>query len=273
MTSVESLTLTIAGLSLHIEAPAAWAPDLRTRYAAFLSAQPPAWQITLHLDPTLETRAADWVTHEGLLTRFRVGTSAGWIDLARQQAVVSAPSAARAPSALERTLVFILLQMLPRLGQGLLLHAAGLIWQGRGHVFFGPSGAGKTTLAGLAPATAEVVSDENVILQLRADGPVLLSTPFWGMSTPQERIRRSNRQAPLAALYALEHAPTFSLTRLPPAQAAVALLETEKVAAERASSADAWLQMAAALIASAPVYRLAFRPTAELWDFLQDAAV
>jgi len=268
---VDALTLAIAGLHLTVQAPAAIVEDLAARYAAFLSAAPAAWLISLRIDPTLDVQTPDWVTHQGLATRFHVGASAGWVDLAQQRAAVSAPTEARAASALERALVFILLQMLPRQGQGILLHAAGIAWQGRGHVFFGPSGAGKTTVASLAPATAEVLSDENVILQRLPDGPALLSTPFWGMSTPPERIRRVNRQAPLAALYALEHAPDFRLTRLTPAQAALALLGTEKIAAERASSADAWLDVVAALVAVAPVYRLAFRPSAELWEFLQGA--
>jgi hypothetical protein len=73
---------------------------------------------------------------------------------------------------------------------------------------------------------------------------------------------------PLAAVYLLVHASGFELTRLAPAQAVMALLTTEKVATERADSAAAWLTVTERLVAQVPLYRLDFRPTAELWDFL-----
>jgi hypothetical protein len=97
---------------------------------------------------------------------------------------------------------------------------------------------------------------------------VLYSTPFWGHSTPPELIQRVNHRAPLAAVCLLEHAPDFRLDPLGPAEAVMALLTTEKVATERADSAAAWLAVAERLIALTPVYRLSFRPTPELWDFL-----
>ena len=48
----------------------------------------------------------------------------------------------------------------------------------------------------------------------------------------------------------------------------MALLTTEKVATERADSAAAWLAVAERLTARTPIYRLGFRPTPELWDFI-----
>jgi hypothetical protein len=48
----------------------------------------------------------------------------------------------------------------------------------------------------------------------------------------------------------------------------LALLTTEKVTTERPESATVWLAVADRLIAVVPVYRLSFRPTAEIWDFL-----
>jgi len=58
------------------------------------------------------------------------------------------------------------------------------------------------------------------------------------------------------------------VTRLSPADAVTALLGTEKVATERVDSALAWLAVAGQLVERVPVYRLGFRPTVELWDFL-----
>jgi hypothetical protein len=73
---------------------------------------------------------------------------------------------------------------------------------------------------------------------------------------------------PLRAVYVLAQTPGFELARLTPSQAVLALLDSEKVAVERPSSADAWLAAAQRLVAETPVYRLGFRPTPEVWSFL-----
>ena len=136
-------------------------------------------------------------------------------------------------------------------------------------MFTGASGAGKTTVARLAAGHADVLTDENLIIRFAGGhGPELCSTPFWGQSTPAELIRRTNRRVPLRAVYLLEHTPDFQLSPLAPAEAVMALLTTEKVSVERIDSAAHWLAAAGRLIREAPVYRLGFAPTAELWDFL-----
>jgi len=181
-------------------------------------------------------------------------------------------TAERAAAAVERVLAYILMQALPRRGDALLLHAAGIVRGGRGYVLAGPSGAGKTTAAGLAAGRGEVLCDENVIVMLDpATGWQVLSTPFWGHSTPPERVRRVNCRAPLHGIYLLTHAADFRCTRLAPAEAVMALLSTEKVAVERDESAEAWLAVADRLVTAVPVFRLEFRPTPELWDLLEQS--
>jgi len=272
-----TLCLDTAGLTFGIDLPdAAWQAPVVERYAAFAGpagSAAAAWRVTLTHDPALGVTRAPWVHHDGPVTTFRVSDHAGRLDLAAQQAEVSAPAPARAGSALDRVLSYICMQALPRQGDGLLLHASGIVLDGAGYVFTGASGRGKTTVSRLAAGRAEVgrtevLTDENVIIRLGAAGAELCSTPFWGHSTPPELIHRVNRRAPLAAVCILEHSPDFRLDRLGSAEAVMALLTTEKVATERADSAAAWLAAAERLIARTPVYRLGFRPTPELWDFI-----
>jgi hypothetical protein len=274
-----TLCIDVAGITFGIDLPAAaWQAPVAERYAAFVSpaegALAPAWHVTVAHDPALGFTDAAWVHHAGPVTTFRVSDHAGRIDLAARAAEVSAPSPARAGSALDRVMAYACMQALPRAGAGLLLHASGVVLEGAGCVFTGASGRGKTTVARLAArlaaGRAAVLSDENVILRIGAagTGAELYSTPFWGHSTPPEMIHRVNRRAPLAAICLLEHAADFRLDRLGPAEAIMALLTTEKVATERPDSAAAWLAAAGKVIAHAPVYRLSFRPTPELWDFL-----
>jgi ABC-type glutathione transport system ATPase component len=160
------------------------------------------------------------------------------------------------------------MQALPREHDGLLLHGAAIELDGMGLACCGPSGAGKTTLSRLAAGRAEVWTDETLVVSLAGMRPMLVSTPFWGASTPPEMVRRRNRRLPLQALLLLEQGPEFALESLDPAQAVLGLLVTEKVAVERVSSALAWLAVVERLVAQVPVYRLHFHPAAELWAFL-----
>lgn len=269
----EPFGVAIADLKLTISAPAAWRTALVERYRPFVVAADGGWQITLTHDATLGDDDRAWIRHSDALTEFRVLAYQGWIDLTQRAATVSSPGAERAASALERTLAYVCMQALPRTHDALLLHACGVVLDGLGHIFVGPSGAGKTTLARLAGDHAELLCDENVVVQIADDGAWLHSTPFWGHSTPPALIRRVRRQVPLAAVHILAQTPDFALTPLPPAAAVLALLASEKVPAERPASADAWLAVAEQLVAAVPVTRLGFRPTAAVWPFLRAARI
>jgi hypothetical protein len=270
-----SFTLTVGGLPQRIHLPAGeWLPPLLSRYVNFLdqaAAAPrdlPCWEVAVVQEASAEDIYARWIVHDGPLTRFQVAGFGGWIDLSTRTARIGVPTQDRVTSAVDRITAYVLMQALPREREALLLHATGVILDGAGHCFFGASGAGKTTVARLAAGRGELLTDENVILQMSPAGPRLLSTPYWGHSTPPDMIARVNRDAPLAALYELAHTPGFELARLGPGRAVAALLSTEKVATERVESADAWLAVAGRIVAAAPVYRLGFRPTHELWEFL-----
>ncbi len=268
----DALTLDISGLALSVSVPdPAWRPGLAERYAEFLSDEPPRWRVALRHDPALTDTDHPWLRHHGALSVFRVNAYSGWIDMARRCGSVATPSHARAVSALERTLAYVCMQVLPREYDALLLHSVGVEVDGQGHVFFGPSGAGKTTVAGLSAGFGRILSDESVILRDTGDGVALDSTPFWGLSTPPEMVHRVRRTVPLAALYTLVHAPAFGLARLRPWEAVSTLLNTEKVAVERVESATAWLSIVERILARVPVYRLSFPPTPDLWPFLKSA--
>jgi hypothetical protein len=263
-----AFTLDIAGVRIKVSLPAAWLPGLTKRYGEFLSAQPAPWHLAVLHDPAVDSNMPGEVDHDGPQTRFHVATYRGTINLATQDAHVTTASEANAASAVERAASYILMQVLPREHSSLWLHAAGIIRNGYGYVFFGKSGAGKTTIASLAPQDADILCDENIVVSLTPGGAALHSTPFWGHSTPPHLIHRHKVSAPLAGLFALEHGSVFRLDPLSPAEAVAALLDTEKVATERVDSALAWLAIAANLVACPGVRRLTFRPETTLWEFL-----
>ena len=262
----------VGGVAFHVHLPNdAWLAALAPLYREFPLEDAPEWQISLTPGLDLASPAPRCIEHDGAATRFQTDLYTGWIDLDRREALTRPVSLEAAPAALESVLAYACMQTLPRTRRGLLLHAAGVHWQGRGLVFSGHAGAGKTTVARLAQGYGELFNDEMVILDLAGSEPHLLSTPFVGPTTPPELARRSRRSAPASALLLLVHAPTFELMPLSPAEAALELLRTFLATVERTASAAAWLAAVERLTQALPTYRLRFRPTAQLWEFLAAA--
>jgi hypothetical protein len=105
-------------------------------------------------------------------------------------------------------------------GRGVELHSCGVIDRnGRGHLFVGMSGAGKSTTARLWGAdAAAIVSDDRVIVR-EADGVMSMhGTPWHG-----EAALSMNASAPLAGVYLLTQSPENALRELPAADAVVRL--------------------------------------------------
>lgn len=270
--SPSTFGMSVGGVGFQVHLPDdVWLAALAPLYSEFALDCEPEWQVTVSHEPDLEPDPQRWIKHEGPLTRFCVEGFAGWVDLERQQALVRTSSPAGGASAIERGVGYGCMHALLRQGQGLMLHAAGILWRGHGLVASGHSGAGKTTMARLALDCGEPFNDEVVIVDLAGPQPLLLSTPILGQSTPPELARRVKRAAPATALLLLAHGPDFELTPMEPAEAVMELLRTNIAAVERFDSARLWMERVDRLVQALPVYRLRFRPTAELWDFLASA--
>ncbi|HXK08469.1 MAG TPA: hypothetical protein VMT70_02370 [Vicinamibacteria bacterium] len=148
---------------------------------------------------------------------------------------------------------------LPLLG-GLPLHAAGVVMDGRGVVFFGPSGAGKTTVASTSPVP--VLSDE--LVAVAPGRPFdLVRSGFWGEQGSGRRVE----PAPLALLVDLARGPRLRFTALRPAVAAGRLLASVPV--PRAPSL--WsrvLAVGAELVRRVPVHRMEWALDEPPWEGL-----
>lgn len=94
-----------------------------------------------------------------------------------------------------------------------LLHSSGAVRQGRGWVFCGTSGAGKSTSVSLSQGKAAILNDEITVIDL-ADTPLLRDTPFNGFFPSKEE-----GWAPLGGILLLKQAPLHRLTRVTGADA------------------------------------------------------
>lgn len=154
---------------------------------------------------------------------------------------------------------------------GLLLHASGLIHHEHGYVFFGHSGAGKSTVAGFAPCGSTLLSDDLVLLRLHPDrGCVepqlwLHGVPFRGEALPAPR---PNAAAPVARLLALHKAPRHGLTSLPAPQAAAQLLACTPFIDGNPAACRQAMAVCLAIARAMPVHTLAFARNPDFWQLL-----
>lgn len=168
------------------------------------------------------------------------------------------------PTGLVTTLRTALSARLPLEG-GLVVHAAALERRGRGLVFFGPSGIGKSTLAQRSPW--RVLSDELAAVLPRHGGgpPRVSSAAFPG---PQPVGRRSAYAPRLACFIELAQGPRFHLERLERGTALRRLLGSI-VVPPGPPLWSAALKVAGDLVRETPCYRMAWSLDASPFELLE----
>jgi len=149
----------------------------------------------------------------------------------------------------------VLLANLLGRGRGVELHSCGVIDdEGRGHLFVGVSGAGKTTTARLwADAASGIVSDDRVIVREREGEMWMFGTPWHG-----EAELSMPGGVPLAGVYLLVQAPANALRPLDAAEAVARLFRCTFPLFYDAAALDFTLSFLERIAASVPVRELQF---------------
>jgi hypothetical protein len=147
---------------------------------------------------------------------------------------------------------------------GFLLHSASAIRNGRAFLFAGVSGAGKTTIARLAPSDVILLTDEiSYVRRLDADYHGF-GTPFAGeLGIPGEDIA-----APLGALYFLRQGEDNRMAPVEPARAAARALRNVLFFANDTKLGERLFGTVCDFVARVPAYELTFRPEAAVWDLI-----
>lgn len=141
-----------------------------------------------------------------------------------------------------------------------ILHASVVESSRRALLFTGASGVGKSTQAALwqAHRGAPVRNGDKALLRL-ADGQAHVSgLPYAGTSGICERF-----DLPVGAIVTLHQAAQNHVERLSPAEAVKAILSQTALQPWNERDVQAALELAAALAARVPVFRLSGRPDAE----------
>jgi hypothetical protein len=262
----EALVIEIGGIAIALRTrDTSFRQLLENRYGGFVKSSPaPQFDFDIDLFEPAETPRADEdvkVTLEGghwLLQRgdFR----ARWdSEIGRGHIRQS-----RNPYAIDTVLRIVHTLILAKRG-GFLVHAASAIRGGRGFLFAGVSGAGKTTISRLAPSDATLLTDEISYIRRERDGYLACGTPFAG-----ELARvGENQSAPLSTLFLLQKGPENRIEPVATPEAIRLLLRNILFFAEDAELVRLVFQSACEFVERVPVRRLTFVPDQQVWEMVR----
>jgi hypothetical protein len=147
---------------------------------------------------------------------------------------------------------------------GLLLHAAGVVRDGRAYVFFGPSGSGKTTVTRLSPR--DLVLSDDLTLVVHEGGAFRAAGIPFGMA--HHHVPDSNGSFPIAALARLVQSPDVRRERLTGGRGLAEIASCLPFVHHEGNEAAMALEVAGRLLAAVPAWRLSFREDDSFWKVL-----
>jgi hypothetical protein len=148
---------------------------------------------------------------------------------------------------------------------GFLVHASSAIRNGRAFLFSGVSGAGKTTMARLAPPDVKVLTDEISYVRRCDNGYRAYGTPFAGeLARPGE-----NLSAPIDTFFLLEKGPENRIERVTQNDAIRALMRHILFFAHDRELVRNVFDAAMQFLETVNVAKLVFTPDARAWELVR----
>ena len=151
----------------------------------------------------------------------------------------------------------------------LLLHASVTRYRGRGNLFFGVSGTGKSTHSRLwhqYVPESDLMNDDNPVIRF-ADGAARVYGSPWSGKTLCYR----NVEAPVGALVRLEQAPANAIERLQPLQAYASVIAAVSTIRWSSHIMGQLIPTVEKVAMNLPCYHLACRPDEEAVEVCRHA--
>ncbi len=260
------LTVEIGGMPVLLRTHDPSFRDLLVnRYAGFVSPRvPPKFEFDVNLvQPRLNTNqdvqvrmdSGKWSLLRGdFQSEWDPGARKGWI---RQSAN---------PYSIDSVLRIVHSLILAREG-GFLLHSASAMRNNRAFLFSGVSGAGKTTIAQLAPSDVTLLTDEISYIRHDGKGYQAYGTPFAG-----ELARLGeNCSAEVAMLFFLNQGQENRIEEISSLTAVKLLLRNILFFANDPELVKLVFSSAVDFVMNIPVRRLTFLPNERVWDLISQA--
>ena len=142
------------------------------------------------------------------------------------------------------------------------MHSSVVMNGGKGYLFLGRSGTGKSTHSQLwikhIPGT-ELLNDDNPILRLMPDGSVRVFGSPWSGKTPCYKAK----DVPAGAIVSLRQAPYNKIERLPGIKAYATLMSSASAFRPFSELADGWHRNIEGIVGRIPCYQLDCLPDRE----------
>ena len=139
------------------------------------------------------------------------------------------------------------------------MHASVVMNGGKGYLFLGRSGTGKSTHSSLwlkhIPGT-ELLNDDNPILRLMPDGSARVYGSPWSGKTPCYK----SKDAPVGAIVQLKQAPFNKIAKMHVINSYVSLMESASSFRPFKSLADGWHRTMEGICSATPFYFLECLP-------------
>lgn len=148
---------------------------------------------------------------------------------------------------------------------GLLFHAAGIEKNGKGMIFVGHSGVGKTTVAKNSPAGC-VLNDDLLVLYPEGEEWRVSASPFYNPTQVTPRPGES----PLMAVLFLVQDKIVELRPLSMAQALAEMVANVPVLPIDSSKTPIILRRCSQILFKTPSYYLHFLPDSTFWNVLEE---
>lgn len=160
----------------------------------------------------------------------------------------------------------ILLMYILAQKEGALLHAAGINLNGKGFIFPGKSGAGKSTITQqfTAGGDATLLSDDRIVVRKIGKTFKAYGTPW-----PGEAGIALNERMPLSGIFFINHGSANRIAAIKPQKALKRLFPVTSIPWYDSEIMPKILDFCEDLVLSVPAYELDFKPSVEVVDVLE----